>query len=553
MVRKYIEDDRTIILAVIPCNQDIATQEILRLAREVDPDGQRTLGVLTKPDLAPESAMQRKIFDLVEGRKQSLRLGYYVVKNRGSDDNGNSSLQNRRRHEASFFSRKPWCELKETGRVGTPALLVALTSLLRTLAKKEFRGVSSEIEKLLYSRGKANESLGPGRPDPASQRRFLGKISSDFQDIARCAREGQYSKNMFQKFPETRLITLIRRINEEFNLILSELGHSRNFFRPGESESPRVVLSRKDQVEVDFYQHPELLDILEGIEFDPNTSRDKDPLMHHIRSTFNDCRGPEIGTVSADIFPTPLSWLPLLIVSLTLPQINPAILGIVFSEQSKHWEAIVLRHTSRAIVLVHQFVTQTLAVICPDKDVRERIWTYLILDKVFSAYKRAMEHARFLVNVERHGNPVTVNLDLDRRLLECRSQRLGNALKRASSPARQLNQYPGDITISQTDLAIVTDDRTETYLEIHDNLETYYNIALARIVDSVCKQVIFHFLLESKEGPLSVFSPDQVMGLSDDQLQEIASEDCVTRDKREKLGREIEKLQKAVKVLRSAV
>ena len=64
MVHRYIENSRTIILAVVPANVDIATQEILNLAAEVDPSGQRTLGVLTKPDLVDKGAEQ-DIMDLV--------------------------------------------------------------------------------------------------------------------------------------------------------------------------------------------------------------------------------------------------------------------------------------------------------------------------------------------------------------------------------------------------------------------------------------------------------------------------------------------------------
>src|SRR5271156_2905273 len=51
MVRDWITDERTIILAVIPAPTDIATQSILTMAEEVDPQGLRTLGVFTKPDL----------------------------------------------------------------------------------------------------------------------------------------------------------------------------------------------------------------------------------------------------------------------------------------------------------------------------------------------------------------------------------------------------------------------------------------------------------------------------------------------------------------------
>ncbi|RYP03774.1 hypothetical protein DL765_010397 [Monosporascus sp. GIB2] len=47
MVKEYIRDDRTIILAVLPSNVDVATQEILELAKRYDKTGDRTLGVLT--------------------------------------------------------------------------------------------------------------------------------------------------------------------------------------------------------------------------------------------------------------------------------------------------------------------------------------------------------------------------------------------------------------------------------------------------------------------------------------------------------------------------
>ena len=50
MVKEYIKDSRTIILAVLPCTVDPATQEILELAGEYDESGERTLGILTKPD-----------------------------------------------------------------------------------------------------------------------------------------------------------------------------------------------------------------------------------------------------------------------------------------------------------------------------------------------------------------------------------------------------------------------------------------------------------------------------------------------------------------------
>ncbi|KAJ7491231.1 P-loop containing nucleoside triphosphate hydrolase protein [Mycena latifolia] len=51
MLMKYISKPACIILAVTGANQDLANSEGLKMAREVDPEGTRTIGVLTKVDL----------------------------------------------------------------------------------------------------------------------------------------------------------------------------------------------------------------------------------------------------------------------------------------------------------------------------------------------------------------------------------------------------------------------------------------------------------------------------------------------------------------------
>ena len=66
MVNDYMKNPRSVILAVVPANVDVATQEILRMADDCDAKGQRTLGVLTKPDLVDKGA-EHRVVDLVEG------------------------------------------------------------------------------------------------------------------------------------------------------------------------------------------------------------------------------------------------------------------------------------------------------------------------------------------------------------------------------------------------------------------------------------------------------------------------------------------------------
>lgn len=51
LVKSYIENPNSLILAVTPANTDFATSESLEMSKRVDPDGKRTLAVVTKLDL----------------------------------------------------------------------------------------------------------------------------------------------------------------------------------------------------------------------------------------------------------------------------------------------------------------------------------------------------------------------------------------------------------------------------------------------------------------------------------------------------------------------
>ncbi len=128
MVREYIRDSRIIILAVLPSNVDVATQEILELAEEYDKLGERALGILTKPDLVKERSAKFAVCSLIEGKRKPLNLGYYVVRNRGGDDDGDGDPSSERQREA-MFDEHPWSSLPDD-RVGIVALRGRLQELL---------------------------------------------------------------------------------------------------------------------------------------------------------------------------------------------------------------------------------------------------------------------------------------------------------------------------------------------------------------------------------------------------------------------------------------
>jgi len=119
MVLKQIMKPNAIILAVTAANTDLANSDGLQLAREVDPEGQRTIGVLTKVDLMDEGT---DVVDILAGRIIPLRLGYVPVVNRGQRDIENKkAISFALENEKNFFENHKAYRNKSS-YCGTPYL-----------------------------------------------------------------------------------------------------------------------------------------------------------------------------------------------------------------------------------------------------------------------------------------------------------------------------------------------------------------------------------------------------------------------------------------------
>ncbi|KAI4877135.1 hypothetical protein NFI96_026489, partial [Prochilodus magdalenae] len=115
LIRKVIEKGETINLVVVPCNVDIATTEALRMAQEVDPNGKRSLAILTKPDLV-DRGTEKSILDIVRNLVIPLSKGYIIVKCRGQQQiDQKMSLEQANLDEKAFFQNHPFfrCLLQE--------------------------------------------------------------------------------------------------------------------------------------------------------------------------------------------------------------------------------------------------------------------------------------------------------------------------------------------------------------------------------------------------------------------------------------------------------
>jgi dynamin 1-like protein len=95
----------SVILAVSAANVDLANSDSLKLARSVDPQGKRTIGILTKLDLMDAGT---NATDILTGRVYPLKLGFIGVVNRSQQDiNVEKPMQDALEAELEFFKNHP--------------------------------------------------------------------------------------------------------------------------------------------------------------------------------------------------------------------------------------------------------------------------------------------------------------------------------------------------------------------------------------------------------------------------------------------------------------
>ncbi|XP_043690229.1 phragmoplastin DRP1E-like isoform X1 [Telopea speciosissima] len=157
MVRSYVEKPNSIILAISPANQDIATSDAIKLSREVDPTGERTFGVLTKLDLMDKGT---NALDVLEGRAYRLQHPWVGVVNRSQADiNKNVDMIASRRREREYFASSPdYGHL--TSKMGSEYLAKLLSMDLESVIRARIPSIISLINKTIDELESEMDHLG---------------------------------------------------------------------------------------------------------------------------------------------------------------------------------------------------------------------------------------------------------------------------------------------------------------------------------------------------------------------------------------------------------
>ncbi|KAF8145482.1 P-loop containing nucleoside triphosphate hydrolase protein [Mycena galopus ATCC 62051] len=230
LVTSYISKPNCIILLTVACETDFENQGAHHLTKKHDPEGKRTIGVLTKPDRIPHGD-EESWLSLIRNERDALENNWYCVKQPSSQDlKQGITWSAARAREIEFFSSKssPWFELDSMYQpyLGTSNLVHRLSSILSDLISQRLPQIQVELETALQQTRASIQRL----PKPPSDDAILEVTTLVHSFIRELDR-------MIEGVPHAEgLIQTIRPAQEEFRRNIRRTAPD---FRPFESGQKR--------------------------------------------------------------------------------------------------------------------------------------------------------------------------------------------------------------------------------------------------------------------------------------------------------------------------
>lgn len=367
LVQSYISNKRSVILAVISAKSDIALQKVTAFTRKFDPNGSRTMGIITKPDTLPAgSDMEGSFYQLAMNKRVSLRLGWHVLKNRKYEER-HFSLEQRRESESQFLATGVWRRVPRA-RVGIDSLRPRLSTILTDHIISQLPGLISEAQQEVKEANAGLQKLGTARGTISDQRRYLLHGSEKFTALLRNAIDGIYFDSYFgnaitDEGYERRLRAVIQNRLADF---------SNTMWRRGE------------QIEIiDDTEPSDVEDGNDGLLAERKIKRSK--FVDEVQQRMRRSRGRELpGTY------------------------NPLIIGELFYLQSAPWEAIVNQQCEILLEDVQKAIVPILREVLDEKSVAQLLRHVIepSLRKLEESLRSTTEN---LLKPQKAGHPITYN------------------------------------------------------------------------------------------------------------------------------------------------
>ncbi|MCJ1250813.1 hypothetical protein MMC30_008041 [Trapelia coarctata] len=564
ITERYISQPRTICLPVISAGSDYATQGILTKVRKVDPNGERTLGIITKPDrIEDNSGSEQSFLGLARNEDVYFKLGWHVLKNRKFEEQSFTFLE-RNAAETAWFRKSKFSSLPK-GTTGIDALRDRLSKLLFDHVKKELPKLREDVDEALHDAKSQLATMGKRRVTPEECRQYMIQLSLDCYDVCKAAVNGHYEGDYFQCESDEpfslssnsirrRLRACVQFMNSEFSNALRMKGHKYQFdgTMEGEDEaSDGEGTGDEDKEEVDA-----------SLVSDPGSKRTEEvkdvELMAYRRKQIP---GDPI-TISRS---KAIKWVGRAIAKSRgreLPgNFNPLLIGELFWEQSCNWHSLAENHAEKVQDICTSFLQTLLEERCP-KDVFDRIWSSQLLDE-FKGRNEAAGNELDLIMEDVKSYPINYNHYYTDVMIKKRQEREQEALRECIKGATTVVPVRGHNDLYTNAEKVDVEAAAQKFFkriepdmdklscqEALDCLFAIYKVSHKTFIANITTQVIERHIVRGLEN---IFSPISVAKLADVDVAAVASEPASAKQHREFLDDRIKKLTEGHQILRKVI
>lgn len=489
LVTRYIAKPRTIVLAILSCSSDYQVQGILDLLKSIDKSGERTLGIVTMPDMLTEGTPRFMAFKaLIDNRRWPLRLGWHVLRNPNFTEKRDPKCD-RRKIENAFFEQHSWSNVPPVNR-GALALQKRLSELLTAHISKELPEILDDITDAIKRCEAEKDRLGSERDTPEKQRNYLMDIGEKFKHLMSCALEGEYSDSYFDA-EHHRLRALIMNSNEIYAKTMTNFGHRWQLKdTDGSGRSPQLLFAVAPKHFALKAAAPELIE--------------HNKLVEQVMLMQQSYRGLELPG---------------------LPQ--PRLVGKLFKQQSKNWRNITEVHVDHVFAVTKQFIEDLLTHAAGGKT-SAAILSEIVDPELESREKTLRRKIGEVLKPYTNERPLTLNTSY-----------LAN-LKIKS----EAHVTPG----LRASLTPHTDGEIQSCQKIIESMQAYYDIALNVLLDNVALLVIEHCLLDDLHQTIS---PRSMQKLPSSQLERLAGEAHDVTARRHVLDQMLEEYRRGHRLIRA--
>ncbi|KAF2788092.1 hypothetical protein K505DRAFT_286749 [Melanomma pulvis-pyrius CBS 109.77] len=513
LVQDYMKQSNSIILAVVSAHNDINNQIVLKHIKDIVPEGNRTLGIITKPDELPSgSEKEEEYLEYARTNPSKFHYGWHVVRNRTYEEQA-SSFEERDAKEMNFFRDSNWNSLprREVG-LGIDGLRQKLSKMLLDHINLSLPSIVERLEDdLERSEGDLNR-LGEPRSNTKDQKNYLSDISDTFSDYVKDALDGRYHRRSFFGDPfspeglEKRLRANIRNLNDEFASRMLTQGHKWHVVEESEMLSESFRSQNLD--------HPNIISKSEFL------ADIVDALAYHER-------GNELPGLS-----------------------NPLLVGSLFQQQSEPWESIATAHLDIVWEAVNEFLETLLSHLTDERTCNQLL--IHVIDPAMETKRQVLRSKLQELLVPHKHNPINVDPLFAHKIWSAKKECITRSVvevvrqeyegKESNGSLLSVDEMIGKIAAADAPV----DDKHGSN-QTFEFMQAYYEMTILIFINNVASLAVEQCLLTKLP---KIFSSTTIREMNDEKLELVASESRETRSEREHVAERVKVLQKGLQTLK---